>query len=92
MSSLPINISRTLAISGTPPKTHQRILHSHSVRPSSASLLFEEPTSPAHAGAFFAELADTLVAPAFAHRLAFYVGYDGPLVRLLAGLGIVPLR
>lgn len=43
-------------------------------------------------GAFFAELADALATPAFAHRLALYVGHDGTLVRLLAGLGAVPLR
>ncbi|KAI9431170.1 phosphoglycerate mutase-like protein [Lactarius indigo] len=43
-------------------------------------------------GAFFAELADALAAPTFAHRLALYVGHDGTLVRLLAGLGAVPLR
>lgn len=46
----------------------------------------------AHAGAFFAELADALAAPMFTHRLALYVGHDGTLVRLLAGLGAVPLR
>ena len=45
-----------------------------------------------HSGAFFAELADALAAPAFSHRLALYVGHDGTLVRLLAGLGVVPLR
>jgi hypothetical protein len=28
----------------------------------------------------------------FAHRLALYVGHDGSLVRLLAGLGAFPLR
>jgi len=39
---------------------------------------------------FFAELADTLKEPT--HRLALYVGHDGSLVRLLAGLGGVPLR
>ncbi|KAH9966321.1 phosphoglycerate mutase-like protein [Lactifluus volemus] len=43
-------------------------------------------------GAFFAELADALAVPAFAHRFALYVGHDGSLVRLLAGLGAVPLR
>ncbi|KAN0129956.1 phosphoglycerate mutase [Lactarius tabidus] len=43
-------------------------------------------------GAFFAELADALAAPMFAHRLALYVGHDGSLVRLLAGLGAFPLR
>jgi hypothetical protein len=43
-------------------------------------------------GAFFAELADALAAPTFSHRLALYVGHDGTLVRLLAGLGAVPLR
>ncbi|KAH8988416.1 phosphoglycerate mutase-like protein [Lactarius akahatsu] len=43
-------------------------------------------------GAFFAELADALAAPTFGHRLALYVGHDGTLVRLLAGLGAVPLR
>ncbi|KAH9976993.1 phosphoglycerate mutase-like protein [Russula compacta] len=43
-------------------------------------------------GAFFAELADALAAPIFPHRLALYVGHDGSLVRLLAGLGAVPLR
>jgi len=41
-------------------------------------------------GAFFAELADALEEPT--HRLALYVGHDGSLVRLLAGLGAVPLR
>ena len=45
-----------------------------------------------HAGALFAELADALAAPAFAHRLALYVGHDGSMVRLLAGLCAVPLR
>ena len=45
-----------------------------------------------HSGAFFAELADALAVPAFSHRLALYVGHDGTLVRLLAGLGVVPLR
>jgi hypothetical protein len=54
--------------------------------------LFGELTSSAHVGAFFAELADALAAPTFAHRLALYVGHDGSLVRLLAGLGAVPLR
>jgi len=39
---------------------------------------------------FFAELADALAAPK--HRLALYIGHDGSLVRLLAGLGAVPLR
>jgi len=39
---------------------------------------------------FFAELADALEEPT--HRLALYVGHDGSLVRLLAGLGGVPLR
>ncbi|KAI0293662.1 phosphoglycerate mutase-like protein [Multifurca ochricompacta] len=43
-------------------------------------------------GAFFAELADALAVPEFSHRLALYVGHDGSLVRLLAGLGVVPLR
>ena len=35
-----------------------------------------------------------LAAPAFAHRLALYMGHmdDGSLVRLLAGLGASPLR
>ena len=46
----------------------------------------------AHVGAFFAELADALAAPAFTHPLALYVGHDISLVRLLAGLGAVPLR
>jgi len=41
---------------------------------------------------FFAELADALAVPTFTHRLALYVGHDGTLVRLLAGLGAVPLR
>ena len=41
-------------------------------------------------GVFFAELADALAAPS--HRLALYIGHDGTLVRLLAGLGTVPLR
>ena len=50
-----------------------------------------ELTSSAYAGAFFAELADALAAPAFAHRLALYVGHDGSMVRLLAGLGAFPL-
>jgi hypothetical protein len=54
--------------------------------------LFGELTSSTHAGAFFAELADALAAPTFAHRLALYVGHDGTMVRLLAGLGVVPLR
>ena len=49
-------------------------------------------TSSAYTGAFFAELADALAAPAFAHRLALYVGHDGSMVRLLAGLGATPLR
>ena len=31
----------------------------------------------ANAGAFFAELTDVLVAPAFAHRLALYMGHNG---------------
>ncbi|KAH8989038.1 phosphoglycerate mutase-like protein [Lactarius hatsudake] len=43
-------------------------------------------------GAFFAELADALAASTFGHRLALYVGHDGTLVRLIAGLGAVPLR
>ncbi|KAF8264862.1 histidine phosphatase superfamily [Lactarius quietus] len=43
-------------------------------------------------GAFFAELADALAAPTLAHPLSLYVGHDGSLVRLLAGLGAVPLR
>ena len=42
--------------------------------------------------ALFAELADALAAPAFSHRLALYVGHDGTSVRLVAGLGAVPLR
>jgi 2-phosphoxylose phosphatase len=41
-------------------------------------------------GAFFSELADALEEPT--HRLALYVGHDSTLVRLLAGLGAVPLR
>lgn len=41
---------------------------------------------------FFAGLADALAAPTFTHRLALYVGHDGTLVRLLAGLGAIPLR
>ncbi|KAI9463914.1 phosphoglycerate mutase-like protein [Russula earlei] len=41
-------------------------------------------------GAFFAELADALAEPT--HRLALHIGHDGTLVRLLAGLGAVPLR
>ncbi len=41
---------------------------------------------------FFAELADALAAPTFTHRLALYIGHDGTLVRLLAGLGASPLR
>ena len=41
-------------------------------------------------GAFFAELADALEEST--HRLALYVGHDSTLVRLLAGLGAVPLR
>jgi 2-phosphoxylose phosphatase len=41
---------------------------------------------------FFAELADALAAPTFTHRLALYIGHDGTLVRLLAGLGVSPLR
>ena len=48
--------------------------------------------SSAYAGAFFAELADALAAPPYAHRLALYVGHDGSLVRLLSGLGAFPLR
>ncbi|KAH9993436.1 phosphoglycerate mutase-like protein [Russula vinacea] len=43
-------------------------------------------------GVFFAELADALAVPTFTHRLALYVGHDGTLVRLLAGLGVIPLR
>ena len=71
-------------------QTHRRILHSRSVR-----LPFSfvgELTSSAYAGALFAELADALAAPAFAHRLALYVGHDGSMVRVLAGLGAFPLR
>jgi len=41
---------------------------------------------------FFAELADALAVPTFTHRLSLYVGHDGTLVRLLAGLGAIPLR
>lgn len=41
---------------------------------------------------FFAELADSLAVPTFTHRLSLYVGHDGTLVRLLAGLGAIPLR
>ena len=59
--------------------------------PFSPSLSFGEMIS-AYAGAFFAELADALAAPAYAHRLALYVGHDGSLVRLLVGLGAFPLR
>jgi len=43
-------------------------------------------------GVFFAELADALAVPKFTHRLSLYVGHDGTLVRLLAGLGAIPLR
>ena len=39
---------------------------------------------------FFAELADALAAPTY--RLALYIGHDGTLVRLLAGLSAVSLR
>ena len=60
--------------------------------PFSPSLSFGEVISLAYAGAFFAELADALAAPTYAHRLALYVGHDGSLVRLLAGLGAFPLR
>lgn len=41
-------------------------------------------------GTFFAELAVALEEPT--HRLALYVGHDSTLVRLLAGIGAVPLR
>jgi 2-phosphoxylose phosphatase len=41
---------------------------------------------------FFAELADALAVRTFKHRLSLYVGHDGTLVRLLAGLGAIPLR
>lgn len=41
---------------------------------------------------FFAELAGALAAPTFTHRLSLYVGHDGTLVRLLAGLSAIPLR
>ena len=41
---------------------------------------------------FFAELADALAVPTFTHRLSLNVGHDGTLVRLLAGLGAIPLR
>jgi len=41
---------------------------------------------------FFAELADALAVPTFTHRLSLYVGHDGTLVHLLAGLGAIPLR
>ena len=41
---------------------------------------------------FFAELADALAVPTFKHRLALYIGHDGTLIRLLAGLGAIPLR
>ena len=67
-----------------------RITHARCAPP--ASLLFGELTSSANAGAFFAELADALAAPAFAHRLALYVGHDELLVRLLTGLRAFPLR
>jgi hypothetical protein len=40
-------------------------------------------------GAFFAELAGALMAPT--HRLALYIGYGSTPIRLLAGLGAVPL-
>jgi hypothetical protein len=79
------------ATSGTPPKTHRRTPRSHSVASLPPLSCFLGSDS-AHAGAFFAELADALAAPTFAHRLALYVGHDGSLVRLLAGLGAVPLR
>ena len=60
--------------------------------PFSTSLSFRQVMSSTNAGAFFAELADALAAPAFAHRLALHVGHDGSMVRLLAGLGAFPLR
>ena len=41
---------------------------------------------------FFAELANALTVPTFTHPLALYVGHDGTLVRLLTGLGAIPLR
>lgn len=41
---------------------------------------------------FFAELANALAVPAFTHRLALYIGHDGTLIRILAGLGAIPLR
>ena len=37
------------------------------------------------------ELAVVPTALTFAHRLALYVAHDGTLVRLLPGLGVVPL-
>lgn len=43
-------------------------------------------------GVFFAELADALSVSTFTQRLSLYVGHDGTLVRLLAGLGAIPLR
>ncbi|KAI0262811.1 phosphoglycerate mutase-like protein [Gloeopeniophorella convolvens] len=43
-------------------------------------------------GVFFSELADALAGPSYTHRLALYVGHDGSLVRLLAGLGASQLR
>ena len=38
------------------------------------------------------ELADVLSAPAYAHRLALYVGHDGSMVWMFAGLGTFPFR
>jgi hypothetical protein len=38
----------------------------------------------------FSELADALQKPT--HRLALYVAHDASIVRIAAGLGIVPLR
>ena len=54
--------------------------------------MFEKLTSPAHTGIFFVKLAEALSAPAYAHRLALYVGHDGLMVRLFAGLGAFPFR
>lgn len=80
---------RHTVTSGTQLKTPRRTIRSHSVTHTHSAHPIQSDASP---GVFFAELADALAAPTFTHRLAVYVGHDGTLVRLLAGLGVIPLR
>ena len=80
------------ATSGMRHKTRRRTIRLHLVKRARYSACFRAFDPPTPTGAFFAELADALAVPAVAHRFALYVGHDGSLVRLLAGLGAVPLR